>query len=139
MTEQKLGRIFEDFLRKVFEDNSFEFEFEKNIAPKPAILLSQNISVSDKKLRFRKNFYQPDFVINNTTWIECTTKIENAQKKELLYAHQCDKLIILYLYKSSVYIEPLFQNTTYLLIDDYLEQLGFLLNYNKELKKLKSE
>jgi hypothetical protein len=57
----------------------------------------------------------------------------------LLYAHQCDKLIILYLYKSSVYIEPLFQNTTYLLIDDYLEQLGFLLNYNKELKKLKSE
>ncbi len=59
-------------------------------------------------------------------------------KKELLYAHQCSKLIILYLYSENALIEPFFANTTYVFIDDYLKDMNVLPKYQNELEKLRS-
>lgn len=138
MTEQELGRYFEFFLKNVLENNSVEFDYEKKVRPKLPLFPNQ---VSDEiitDLRYRTRYYQPDFIIDNSIWIECTTKIKNAPKKELLYAHQCSKLIIIYLYATNTPIEPYFIKTTYVFVDDYLRDLGVLADYKDELKKMRS-
>ena len=138
MTEQELGRCFEFFVKTVLENNSVLFEYEQQIKPKTPVLPNQVRDLIKTNLRYRKNFYEPDFIIDNSIWIECTTKISNAPKKELLYAHQCSKLIILYLYSENTLIEPYFANTTYVFIDDYLRDLNVLSKYQNELEKLRS-
>lgn len=138
MTEQELGRCFEHFVKTVLENNSVQFEYEKKVKPKTHVFPNQIRGLIKTSLRHRKKFYEPDFIIDNSIWIECTTKISNAPKKELLYAHQCSKLIILYLYSENTLIEPYFANTSYVFIDDYLRDMNILSKYHNELEKLRS-
>lgn len=138
MTEQELGRCFEFFVKTVLENNSIQFEYEKQIKPKTPVLPNQVRESIKTSLRYKKNFYEPDFIFNNSTWLECTTKICNAPKKEMLYAHQCSKLIILYLYSENAPIEPYFAHTTYVFIDDYLRDMNVLSKYQNELDNLRS-
>jgi hypothetical protein len=137
MNEQELGRYFESFIKTVLENNSIDFEYENRVKPKTPVLLNQVRVEKSIQIRHRTNFYKPDFILNDSVWIECTTKIKNAPKKELLYAHQCAKLIIIYLYKCDTYIQPYFKNTSYLLIDDFLKQLNVFFNYKDDLNRLR--
>lgn len=138
MNEQQLGREFEKFIKNFLKKNEVSFDYERKVNPKPPILPEPNRQEMSSNIRLRKKYYQPDFILNDYLWIECTTRIKNAPKKELLYAHQCNQLLILFLYPESNILQPYFVNTKYVWIDDFISEYGPISNYEEDLKSMRT-
>ncbi len=102
----------------------------------------------DQQLKLRVDpFYNPDFFLENGSWLEVTLSENTAYKKLLKYGHQADRLIVLWLdvdrglYKS-VCERVVFSNAKVETVDKFYDQLKLkgeedLIRKFQMLKELK--
>ena len=101
----------------------------------------------DIKLRTH-NFYNPDFFLEDGTWVEITLSENTAYKKIFRYGHQTDSLLLLWLDEDEGYHKEIcrsvrFPNVKFECIDCFNEQIcrsqeGIkIIDQLKNLKTLK--
>ena len=141
------GRIFHALVKEMFHAlemaNRPEPVFEP-IPPKPwYVQFSQ-----DHQLKLRIDpFYNPDFILEDGSWIEVTLSENTAYRKLLKYGHQADRLIVLWLdvdygLHKDICRGVAFPNAEVKRIDGYYDQLeengkGDLVRRFEMLKELK--
>jgi len=115
------GRIFEEIVQQILDKNGTENTVEERH-------LSKTISsdfyeaafLAGRPLRTRRKYYLPDFTLTDNIWLEATLWESEAHKKTFLYAHQCDRLIVLYLCSSgAVRFRSSFKNTIVISVYDH--------------------
>ena len=118
------GRIFAYLVELMLIKEGTYFESEVSFKPKP--IPSKFIEIAKnhrKNLKIRKKLYVIDFLIDNDIWLEVTLNQREAHKKTFKYAHQCKKLIVLYLDKSPIiYEKNVFSNARVMLVDQYFSK-----------------
>jgi hypothetical protein len=126
------GRIFESVVQRVLDDNGIAYSKEKSHPPLHIESSFHRVAAScGREVRTRTNWYVPDFTLSSGTWLEAAIREAEAHKKTFLYAHQCSRLVVVYLIGSPrvVYRNP-FPNTQVMSV--YEEPLGAILSQENQ-------
>ena len=133
------GRIFEEIVQQILDKNGIENTVEERHLPKSiSSHFYEAAFLAGRPLRVRQRYYLPDFALPDNIWIETTLWESEAHKKTFLYAHQCDRLIVLYLCSSvAVRFRSSFKNTIVISVYDHFLP-GQIDQYIHSLRKLET-
>ena len=135
------GRIFEVLIKdmlKIFQMPSESEPIFNHIAPNKWYL--DFASKHDLKIR-TNDFYNPDYLLSDGTWLEITLSENTAYKKLFKYGHQTSALKVLWLDEDEglhkkVCKDTVFPNARVESVETYFPMLKTFLNGNELIDKL---
>lgn len=144
------GRIFATLVRQCFNALAISYECEPlfpHVSPRP--WYAGFAAKHELKLAAHE-FYNPDFLLNDGTWVEATLSENTAFKKLFRYGHQAPGLLVLWLdaddgLHTQVCKEVEFPNADVRPVDWYYPQLDrtadgrYLVDKLQILKRLKHQ
>ena len=131
------GRLFQELVKKLLVYDGFTFQHEVTFDPKPIDSDFKKKAISiDESINVNQKGYTIDFVLGNGTWIEVTLNIHTAHEKPLKYAHQCEKLVVLYIDKTTKRrVGNVFNNVKIISVFKFFSKKA-IRNYRREISKL---
>ena len=143
------GRILSHLVKNMFDCISLQYESEPVFDHKPPNEWYVDFANETDDIQLRShNFYNPDFSIGDSSWIEVTLSENTAYKKLFRYGHQVDFIRVIWIdpdegLHKKVCQNIQFPNADVVNIEHYYDQLqrtsqGIeIINKVEQLKKLK--
>ena len=132
------GRIFACLVELLLINDGIPFESEVSFKPKKIpIKFTETAEKYGENLKTRKRVYIIDFLVYDDIWLEATLNEQAAHKKTFKYAHQCKKLIVLFIDNNPViYKKNLFSNAVVTPVDEYFSE-NSLFKYKTHIDNLR--
>jgi hypothetical protein len=134
-------RIFSRLVELLLIHDGIPFESEISFKPKVIpIKFTENAENYGENLKIRKKSYIIDFLIHDDIWLEATLNEQETHKKTFKYAHQCKKLIVLFLDKTPIiHKKNIFSNAVVIPVDEYFSEtsLSIYKTHIHHLRKYK--